>query len=513
MQIKGHTRTISFALAFLLIPVVAVAIQARDDKNHFSLTTATHAAGSRTIGPVTDSGNQAGISATQVTTGKIAGLLRSISVYVGAVQAAPHNHMQVAIYADNGANAPGELLVASRTQIPTARSWNKFPMNSIEISADAKYWLGFNVDGKDTQYHMTYNAGRVAWKIPTPFGKWPTLFGVPTQPMETKQYSIYMNYSTTDVTVPHPPPTRTNTPTATPPSTPSATPSATPSTAPTPSATPTSAPSARGCPLPDYPKPSCTGVPPGTRLTDLALNVENDAYRVTQDGTVLDAVHIPGILIISANNVTVKNSLIDGSIINEPQQGVIYKNLMVIDTTIGPTSGCFTALAGVSETNYTAIRVLVQHHEDGFWIAGPGNVTVRDSYSKGCAKPDGSSHSDGIQAVCFINPCTGLVFDHNTIDLIGVDATFPIHNGGPGTSTFTVTNNLVGGGAYTIVTEWKAGPNWQIKNNKIVDKAWVYGPTSAENTCAHQDWSGNQIVTIDSNYNITSVVRDQPCVD
>lgn len=532
MQFRRRPRVTGLVLILLLLPAVVAVALTRNSQEPFSPVSFQYTAGLGQVGSAVDSGNQAGMSATQVVAGRTGGALRNISVYVQKVQPAPRNHMQVAIYLDNGAGAPGQLLAPSRSQALRSNSWNKFPMPGIKINPRVAYWLAFNVDGGSTQYRLSYRAGKVAWKIPTPFGTWPGLFGAPTQPMGAGRYSIYMTYGATRGGVePEPTPVAINTPpaepdpvtptpTAPPVSPPASTPSGAPPTPtppspapPPPSSAPPPAPATRGCPLPDHPKPSCTGIPPGTHLTDVALNEDNDAYRVTTDGTVLDGVHVPGIVIISANNVTVRNSLIDGSIINEPQNGVVYKNLIVSDTTIGPTAGCFTKLAGVSETNYTAIRVLVQHHEDGFWIAGPGNVTVRDSYEKGCALPDGSSHSDGIQAVCFIYPCTGLVFDHNTIDLIGVDATFPIHNGGPGTSTFTVTNNLVGGGAYTIVTQWKTGPNWQIKNNKVVNNAWAYGASSAENTCAHQDWSGNQIVEIDSDYNITSVVSDLPCVE
>jgi hypothetical protein len=36
-----------------------------------------------------------------------------------------------------------------------------------------------------------------------------------------------------------------------------------------------------------------------------------------------------------------------------------------------------------------------------------------------------------------------------------------------------------------------------------VNNAWDYGAASAEGTCAHQTWSGNQLVNIDTNYAAT----------
>lgn len=254
------------------------------------------------------------------------------------------------------------------------------------------------------------------------------------------------------------------------------------------------------------------GLPPGTQLTDVALNFGGDAYRVDQADTVLDGAHVPGLLIIAANNVTVRNSLIDHSILNEPAaDGTAYTGLTVTDTTVGPTSGCIRSNPGVAEENYAATRVLVQHHEDGFWISPPGNVVVRDSYHRSCAEA-ADNHADGIQSVCF-TACGNLVFDHNTIDNRFMDTTFPVNLNSENTSNFSVTGNLLGGGAYTIVTEWRAGPNWTVANNSIIDQSWTFSSASGEGTCAHQDWSGNEIVTINPDYSIASTVAPLNCID
>ncbi|OPG13614.1 hypothetical protein B1L11_07855, partial [Microbispora sp. GKU 823] len=63
-------------------------------------------------------------------------------------------------------------------------------------------------------------------------------------------------------------------------------------------------------------------MPKGTRLKTFRPNFYG-AYRVTQDGTVLDGVHIPGTLLITAQNVTVRNSQIDGDVKND-YDGKIY---------------------------------------------------------------------------------------------------------------------------------------------------------------------------------------------
>ena len=183
------------AILLLLLPVFTVAIT-RNQQNLFSrAATTTYKVGVTTIGPLMDSGNQNGMSATQIKTAAGTGLLKNITIYVGDVQSAPKNHMQVALYADNGSNAPGKLLAKSSSKVVKARLWNIFSMPSTPINANTNYWLAFNVDGSKTQYAL--NSGKnkkTAWKIPTKFGSWANLFGKPTQPIDNAQYSIYMTY-------------------------------------------------------------------------------------------------------------------------------------------------------------------------------------------------------------------------------------------------------------------------------------------------------------------------------
>ena len=224
-------------------------------------------------------------------------------------------------------------------------------------------------------------------------------------------------------------------------------------------------------------------------------------------GAVLDGVHIDGDLVVAADNVVIKNSQIDGTLINEV--GNSHFSFTVRDTTVGPERGCITA-PGIGESDFTASRVLVRGHDDGFRISGD-NVRVEDSYARLCA--NAGSHADGIQSYCPKEKCTGLVFDHNTIDARNVDATFMINLNDPNVGGVEVSDNLLAGGGFTIVTEWRAGPSWLISNNYVVDGTWAYGPASAENTCSSQDWSGNFIVTIDADYNVTSKLKQLPCIE
>jgi hypothetical protein len=240
-------------------------------------------------------------------------------------------------------------------------------------------------------------------------------------------------------------------------------------------------------------------VPAGTQLTKLALNLDGAAYRVTRPGTVLNRVHIPGDLLITAQNVTIKNSQIDGTVLDE------YANKMysftITDSTVGPAKGCLTA-PGVGESNYTATGVLIRGHGDGFRDSGD-NVNIQHSYVHLCSNP--GDHSDGIQTYMAGD---GLVLNHNTIDQRDAkDITAPIFITDM-RANVTVTNNLIMGGTYSIQVRKVSGTQ-VVRNNMLVDKSWVYGPMDAD--CGTIDWSGNALVTIDAHYRVTSTVGPLPC--
>jgi hypothetical protein len=273
------------------------------------------------------------------------------------------------------------------------------------------------------------------------------------------------------------------------------------------------------CGLPKYPRPSCTGVPVGAVLTDLPNNnVDHDSYEVTTPGTVIDHKHIPGNLLIWADNVTVKDTQIDGTVYND--QGKTLHPYTITDSTVGLANTCVTQ-PGLTYANYTARRVKVLGHDDGFRVDSPGHVQIYDSYAKLCwnppalAPPDGS-HSGGIQAECGDGVCYDSMFIHNTIDNRGPHGnsgvTYMSFEGNPA-SGWTANDNLVMGGTYTVIFWWTQGPNYEVHNNRVVQNEWAYGPADARGTCAHQNWSGNTLVTIDSDYNITGTVANLPCVN
>jgi hypothetical protein len=250
----------------------------------------------------------------------------------------------------------------------------------------------------------------------------------------------------------------------------------------------------------DHPTPATTGVPPGTSLKKLAPNDADGNYRVTKNGTTLDRVHITGNLLITANDATITNSQIDGTVIDEYDDQTY--SFTISDSTVGPARGCIEA-PGLGVANYTATRVNVRGHDDGFRASGP-NIEIHDSYVRLCQQPD--SHSDGLQTYM-----TGrhLVLDHTTIDQRGLtEITAPIFVTDPGAEDVTITDNLLMGGTFSI--QVRARGKVVVKNNMLVADSWMFGPV--DSGCGDNvDWSGNKLVKIDKGYHITEVVDTLAC--
>ncbi len=305
------------------------------------------------------------------------------------------------------------------------------------------------------------------------------------------------------------------------------------------------------CALPAYPNPSCTGRP--ASLGSTYANTYTGDYVASTPGQVIDNWHVVGHILIEADNVTIKNSLVEGSITNEIGDGFLG-SVTISDTSIiagpdkifagYPGEECDTEPA-IGQTHYSAERVFIDFHATGFQTSHDGHVSIRDSFARICGlspqytvghSVDGT-HADPYQAYCPEAPdvtCDNIILDHNTFDdvqrpIISNDesgkpyvdhnqyVTAPIWgNLGPGNGygrSITITNNLIMGGAFSMYTGWRAGANLVIQNNRIVDGTWAYGPVDTEGSCSHINWSGNAVVDIDGNYQVTKTVAAQPCVN
>jgi hypothetical protein len=270
------------------------------------------------------------------------------------------------------------------------------------------------------------------------------------------------------------------------------TPPPVPTPDPTPT-TPTPTPSASSCPLPLYPTPACAGYRSGTALT----TVSGDLV-VTTPGQVVENKRVTGSINVRADNVVIRNSQIDGAVINDST--ATRYSFTIEDSTVGPATGCSSfGNGGIGVANYTARRVVVRNFPDGFRVAG-SNIMIQDSYAVLCsANPN--DHSDGIQAYGAENG-KNITIQHNTIDQTKVTngaATSPIFlpgedRQGNNGATISVVDNLLAGGGYTLRAYGPTFPS--ITGNKIVDKSWDYGPVDL--SCETiGTWSGNAVVTAD----------------
>ncbi|WP_336216725.1 DUF4082 domain-containing protein [Nonomuraea sp. LPB2021202275-12-8] len=406
----------------------------------------------------------------------------------------------------------------------TASGWQEVRLpRPVAVSANRPYIVSYHVPdgvfGLVRHYFQRYSPGTDSLRVSRRNGVY--TYDASAFPRRTSAGHNYLvdvvfrpgtstpTPSTASSPTPSVIPTRSVTPTMTPTMTPTTTvtPSPSRSVTPTPTVSPSdppatttptpSTPGRPGCDLPSYPTPDCTGAPAGARLSATKGNV-----TVTKPGQVIDGLHITGDLIVAADDVVIRNSRIDGLITNWETGG----SFTITDSTVGPPTGC-RIYPAIGEKNFTAERVHIRGFDDGFRMSGR-NVTVRDSYVHLCGPP--TSHSDGIQAYCPGSiVCSGLVFDHNTVDQRQApEHSDPINLVDKNLSDVTVTDNLLAGGNYTLFLEWRSGPKWKISGNKIVHGAWDFGPVSSADTCENIDWGpGNAIVTIDRNYQITKTVE------
>lgn len=254
------------------------------------------------------------------------------------------------------------------------------------------------------------------------------------------------------------------------------------------------------CPLPKYPSASCTGVPVGTSLT-----THTGTFSTSSSNQVISGMRITGDVEINHSGVTIRNSEIHGHVKNFSGNG----SFTIEDSLIGPPSGCFSD-AAVGNNNYTVNRVHLRNFAEGFRVEDDGNVTVRNSFVKFC-NPGVDNHADAIQGYL---GGSNVIFEHNTVDMRDIPVaadyvTAVIFWSDSSGNNVTFKDNLISGGSYSIRIH--VGSGHTVTGNRLINNTWLYGPVSSN--CAAISWSDNSIVEIDSNYNITSTVSSQPCVN
>jgi hypothetical protein len=263
-----------------------------------------------------------------------------------------------------------------------------------------------------------------------------------------------------------------------------------------------------------FPNPSTTGVPAGwvpqtTTSSDITLSQNG---QVLQDVRLTDGADIR----VTGQNVVIRRVEILGGMINNHVGSTCGNGLLVEDVSILPRAPGAATNDGegvISYGGYTARRVKIQNRNEGFRVASNqvcGPVTIEDSYAK-ITPPTptcGDWHGDGIQGYT----AAGLTVRNTTIDMTpnvpGCGGTAPFwYPGGQGNiGSVTVDRLLVMGQGFSF----RLGMPGSVTGLRVVNNSWEFGPIDVTSCSTINPWEA-QIVTIDSNYAVTSVVRNEPC--
>lgn len=263
--------------------------------------------------------------------------------------------------------------------------------------------------------------------------------------------------------------------------------------------------SSSSCPLPAYPDESCTGVPAGTTLTPYT-----GPNPVTANDAVIDGKTYEGTLEIRGANVTIRNSVITGTIYSDDQRQYGKAPLIIEDTKVdcGGVGG-----SGIVEAHMVIRRALIVGCENGMSL--DGDVDMRDSFLERLIDHGGTeAHEDGIQFGCghwdptstgdgcapgYAPGAANITLIHNTIFGVNGDGSLGtsaiISNKVPDTNIL-IQDNLLAGGSYTLYCDQHGftGVNYRIINNHFSTRfspaVGAFGPAS---DCDDETQSGNVI--------------------
>jgi hypothetical protein len=255
-----------------------------------------------------------------------------------------------------------------------------------------------------------------------------------------------------------------------------------------------------------FPNPASTGVPAGWQP---AAVHEGDLW-VNEPGTVIEDMLVTGAIQVRAENVTIRRTRVHGIIWNQYSDSEQFGGLLIEDTEVGPDSGVMTdwGHGAVGTAGYTARRVEIHNVTDGFRVSGD-NVLIEDSFVSLAVVEGECNHLDAVQGY---GGGQNVVVHGNTLDARGYcsNASVFMADSSPHAD---VQGNLLLGGTYSLrLNQYEIPATFVARNNRIVDGAWQYGPMDIVNRGAlNFSCGGNQVVTIDSNFQVTGVVREVPC--
>ncbi|NED99610.1 right-handed parallel beta-helix repeat-containing protein [Phytoactinopolyspora halotolerans] len=240
-----------------------------------------------------------------------------------------------------------------------------------------------------------------------------------------------------------------------------------------------------------FPDESTTGV------TDESLLEQSEPVTSSRDSEVIENLEITGSIIVEHNNVTIRNVRVHGAgnyaiavphELSEEISGLVIEHSELIGVS-GERS------AGIAPFgSWTARHLDISAFEDGIKVGS--NQTIENSWIHDLHTPPGS-HSDGIQST----GGTNVTIRGNRIEGPWQGQTSAIiiqSNNGP-VDTYTIENNLLSGGTYTLYLRDKgtghgAPRNITVTNNTWTNNSWAYGPTSTDQG-PNWTWNNNHTDT------------------
>ena len=261
-----------------------------------------------------------------------------------------------------------------------------------------------------------------------------------------------------------------------------------------------------------FPNPASTGVPAGW---EPAQTVSTD-MEIRTPGTVVEDVRFTDSanILVFADNVTIRRvEMLGGFITNQYGDAPVNcgHDMLIENVTFKQQPGQFVPsdYPVIGEGSYTARAIEVDGRGEGMRMSDCGPVTLENSFLRIHGADEGTAacdavHSDGVQAYYGV----GGTARNNTIIFETSCGTSPwfVVNPSINSGTYTIDRLLVSGGGYSFRQQVTAS----VTGLRIVNDAWVYGPTDQLDCSKLSDWDA-QLVTIDANYQVSGVVGDQPC--
>lgn len=193
-------------------------------------------------------------------------------------------------------------------------------------------------------------------------------------------------------------------------------------------------------PVPVFPDESTTGVPDATVLRPI------DSIRITEDGFVLDSVHVNGSISVEADDVVIRRTRVDNNGLYAIRMGESHRNLLVEDSEI---DGNGEGAAAVCCSDFTLRRVDIHHVFEGPRVNG--DVVIVDSYIHHLLRCE-DCHIDALQTTAGSNiEITGnnlQAYNPETGDQANAAYQFGSTQGA--VDDVSVKGNLLNGGSYTV---------------------------------------------------------------